>query len=455
MSSSPSFTVPKKRINNQDELYAFLSSSTYKTLTDFVDKLAESVKGYPILPNQKPETENVEKLCALLRQLKGWVDEIPPIAQPSRFGNRAFQVWCDRLQEQAPSLVESLLDEEKKDARDELVPYLLDSFGNRTRIDYGTGHEAHMLAFLFCLFAIGVFEEKVKQQREVVLHAFVEYISLMRKIQKTYLLEPAGSRGVWGLDDFHFLPFIFGAAQLQCQEEISTSQVLDDRVVRDFANTYMYVDAVRVIKETKAGVPFGESSPILHDITSVPNWKKIRQGLMKMYHGEVWSKFPVTQHFLFGSLLPFPLQEGETAPPAPPEFARTTEAGMSAGGFGRPPPPVAPGMPTVFPSAALNFPTAMPSAGAAGFSSLHGMPVTKAPWASGGGAGVPVTAAPWVSGGGGGRGPIPPSLNGHGSAVRGPSNPLAGGGPPNSTGPGTLPPPVMQPDPIPETEGER
>jgi len=35
----------------------------------------------------------------MLKQFTSWVDEIPPIQQPMRFGNKAFRTWHARVTE--------------------------------------------------------------------------------------------------------------------------------------------------------------------------------------------------------------------------------------------------------------------------------------------------------------------------------------------------------------------
>ena len=41
----------------------------------------------------------VTKILDLLDTLNQWVDEIPPLETPQRFGNLAFRTWGTRLEE--------------------------------------------------------------------------------------------------------------------------------------------------------------------------------------------------------------------------------------------------------------------------------------------------------------------------------------------------------------------
>ncbi|KAG5999916.1 Serine/threonine-protein phosphatase 2A activator 1 [Claviceps pusilla] len=90
------------------------------------------------------------------------------------------------------------------------------------------------------------------------------------------------------------------------------SDVTNSTVVEDQRQTNMYFSAIGFINDVKRG-PFWEHSPILFDISGIKDgWGKINKGMIKMYNAEVLSKFPVVQHFPFGSLFSW-----DTDPSAP------------------------------------------------------------------------------------------------------------------------------------------
>lgn len=168
----------------------------------------------------------------LLDILAVWIDEIPPLTTPQRFGNLAFRTWGRRLEEvgcllhpsvrcwlrstqRADNVLAELLGTEFLSAIPYIKPYFLTSFGHFTRMDCGTGHEASFGLFLLCLTLIRFLEPRVEEERDLVLVVFIRYMRLCWRLQDVYKLEPAGSHGVWGLDDYSFLPYVFGSGQLQ------------------------------------------------------------------------------------------------------------------------------------------------------------------------------------------------------------------------------------------------
>ena len=107
------------------------------------------------------------------------------------------------------------------------------------------------------------------------------------------------------MDDYQFLPFLLGAAQLIGHKEIEPKSVHDEKLLEAEADEYYYLAAVRFIKQVKKG-PFGEHSPMLNDISALSDWRAVAAGLGRMYEGEVLGKFPVVQHLPFGTLLRWP-----------------------------------------------------------------------------------------------------------------------------------------------------
>lgn len=174
------------------------------------------------------------------------------------------------------------------------------------------------LVFLLVLSKVECLGPDVPPQistlRSVTLSIFDQYLKVTRRLQTDYRLEPAGSHGVWGLDDYHCLPFYFGACQLQALSETNTpgldalthpSVVNQQDMLREFGDRFLYLGCIRYIRQLKQGVPFFESSPMLYDISQTMNsWDKVARGMLRLYQGEVMDKRQVVQHFVFSKLFP-------------------------------------------------------------------------------------------------------------------------------------------------------
>ncbi|ANQ10648.1 Serine/threonine-protein phosphatase 2A activator [Plasmodium coatneyi] len=316
------------KIVDEDSVQRFIRSAVYKELVDFITQLNNSVVAVEMHPldhfyAREDSTEgvatridhvenilvisrNVQNVLTLVRSMNKYIDLCPPIKQPSRFGNKGFQLFCDEyykeVDEKLPIILSQSGLENPSEHTFQLGHYLKNSVGNRKRIDYGTGHELNFLLFLFCLNKLHFFGPS--DYKHLVLVLYRQYLECVRRIQITYTVEPAGSRGAWGLDDFQFLVFLFGAAQLSYNTQIKTDDIEKKELLELWAPKYLYFDALKYISMLKHA-PFHESSQMLYDISGVETWEKICSGLLKMYQAEIIQKRQILQHILFGKLIDF------------------------------------------------------------------------------------------------------------------------------------------------------
>ncbi|KAL2814487.1 Phosphotyrosyl phosphate activator protein-domain-containing protein [Aspergillus granulosus] len=416
-SAGHTFIQPSKRINEGQDVAEFLTSKAYVDIMTFLLQLNRSlfpaklpdgrIQTWPLNSDAVEYSAPVRQLQQLLSKLESILDEAPPDTGPRRFGNVSFRKWYQIVESRASSLLEECLSADilqtpssepgGPTAEVELVSYFLGSWGSPQRLDYGTGHELSFLAFLAGIWKLHGFPENSPgvEERAIVLGVIQPYLELVRTIIKRYTLEPAGSHGVWGLDDHSFIPYIFGAAQLApaisdsdpVPEEGSLPDapapggVAKANVVERERRGNLYFSAIGFIYDVKRG-PFWEHSPMLYDISGIQaGWAKINKGMIKMYNAEVLSKFPVVQHFRFGSLFswdrdPNAVGPGSTA--ATPAASRRPEESI---------PPAAHGTRAPWASTKAPGPSSNPRGIPSGLPDTSRLPPgpmapTRAPWAS-------------------------------------------------------------------------
>lgn len=355
--------LPTKRILSEHEAKTFFQhSEALARFMTFLSALNASVRNLKRSEVTKPLLDDVKDpvaiLLLILQDIQQLADEHPPFAEDEsqRFGNKAFRDFIGSLEVKAEQILRSRLPAAFHPALQEFRSYLVASFGNGTRIDYGSGHELNFMLFLCCLWLVGFLDperfatrhylsqtttthvvatspapthssaqefkaplppnelEACRQLQQIALVVFHTYLQLVRRLQREYRLEPAGSHGVWGLDDFQFLVYLLGSAQFLDHRHLKPKSMLNRDILNTYHHDYLFLEAIQFIHEMKRG-PFHEHSPMLFDISGVPSWHKVNSGLIKMFVAEVLEKFPIVQHIEFGVLLPYEPVHAEASLP--------------------------------------------------------------------------------------------------------------------------------------------
>lgn len=300
--SQHTYIHPSRRILSPEDHQLFLKSETCTLIQAFVFNIADSVQDRSVSSVKDSDiTDTLGKILRVLREAEKIQEECPAEDTGSRFGNPVFRTFLDKVEEALPQWHAELGLSDAAQV-EEISTYLLNSFGNKRRIDYGSGHELNFFLWLLCLNRLSLLPTSTFPALALVI--LPAYLRLMRKIQGAYYLEPAGSHGVWGLDDYQFLPFLFGASQLLHHPYITPKSIHNALVLEEEGKEYIYLDQIAFVNSVKNVEGLRWHSPMLDDISASKNWGKIEGGMRKMFVKEILHKLPVMQHFLFGSLIP-------------------------------------------------------------------------------------------------------------------------------------------------------
>lgn len=305
-------------------LASFRSSKAFCRLIRFLVALCDASVGKTMPEAQQVCTDRCKGILNFLDHIDGVVDQVEPVKTATRFGNPAFKTLMGMLSEETSK--EKLLDhmdflsaEWRQKNGAATMAYALRGLGDGYRVDYGTGHELSFVCFLCSVLWLSQEAKEAKEGegddndddvlpplpshldlQSCALVVFPRYCRLVRRLQQRYWLEPAGSRGCWGLDDYQMLPFVVGAFQLSHHPRLKPRHVLQSDMVESFAPDFLYMDCVLHVHRIKsAASSFQEHAPMLWDITGVPRWSDVSRGLLSMLNREVMGKYAVVQHFTY------------------------------------------------------------------------------------------------------------------------------------------------------------
>ncbi|XP_017082031.1 serine/threonine-protein phosphatase 2A activator [Drosophila eugracilis] len=297
---------PSKQVRSLEDLDRWVRSQAYHDTIAYISNTSRAIQGHR-LTRDFPVTEQMRRLCEIFDGLEHLLVEHTPKADESnasmpvgQLRSRSYRTWMQHMFQHVFNKLDDAIHENCKHIN-ELGQYLRRSFGNATSVDFGPANELMFLFFLCGLFRAGIL--LAKDTVAAALMLFDRYIHLVRRLVITYAL-PIAKDPMSSVDDYYFLPYLWGAAQLSLDCPFTPMECEQSKVIESYRQDYMILNIIEHLQKTRGG-QLSEVAFHLWSILSIPTWPQVYNGLERNYRDHVLCSFRTVEHAIFCELMSF------------------------------------------------------------------------------------------------------------------------------------------------------
>ncbi|KAI8041107.1 serine/threonine-protein phosphatase 2A activator [Drosophila gunungcola] len=299
---------PVKQVHSIEDVNRWVRSQAYHDTVAYISNTSRAIQGHR-MTSDFPVSEQMRQLCEIFDGLEHLLTEHTPRIEDTSTSVPAAQIkgnfygfWLRDMYQHVFRKLGEVIPAIHCRHINELGQYLRRSFGNAKSLDFGPANELMFLFFLCGLFRAGIL--LAKDTLAAALMLFDRYVHLVRRMVAIYALQTAKDP-VCSIDDFIFMPYLWGAAQLSLEAPFSPLQCEQAKVLESQRQDYMIVELVDFLLRTGGGGQLSQVAFQLWSILSIPTWAQVYMGFERNVVDNLLCSFHTVQHAIFGELMSF------------------------------------------------------------------------------------------------------------------------------------------------------
>ncbi|XP_050430705.1 serine/threonine-protein phosphatase 2A activator-like [Adelges cooleyi] len=284
----------QRRVHHRRDMFEWECSEAFGDIVAFMRQMNEEVQGTvqskitiacSDQSTKPPWSSRVQMVLDILNNVHAWATHNQSDINSGYSPVSLFQKFHKMLHSDGHTLIVQMYGAIGSHLTVELPVYLKQSFGAPENMEYGIQHEISFTMFLIILYKL----------------------NFLTPLDEPYVvcLLFDNSRS-FGLNDYHYLPFLWGSAQLiENKCNILPISIDETRTAKLYKSDFIFMDCLHNLHSLKQSEPFWKHSYQLWSLKSLSNWEKVNQGLMEMFKRDLLNNYDIVKHLVFGESLGF------------------------------------------------------------------------------------------------------------------------------------------------------